>query len=570
MKSTRTLLAAGAALAIVGAAVWLIERGPARDRDLAARDAAHRSDGADGGPLVPASGADGSAPLAATRESEAAHAAESNGAEVVPLPAPGKVHVKIADTRTQAPLDHVRVRFANETRFAESGGDHEVTATLTSGAWEASVGATGFEPARIGPFEVKAGETLELGTVALGRGVGVVEGTVTALHLDRDHPVVVQLFGDGRSPCDRCLELQARPPVTANEVTGQEPVLAFGSDCAYSEARDELSLPSGRTFRFEHLAAGIYFLRAFDPAQRIVDARRIELGRGGRSWQELDVSAPTRARFELRHGPGGLFTGAWSAVHQAAPASIHYEFRRNGRAAGAVDVAPSADDCLASVGPPIAIPGREPAAKSNQRQFVVSLFRAIQSQISANDAHDLLVSTASAPVVLGLSGPAEDRDDRARAAADELLFDGGEPQCEDVALQAKAVRPDLHEISPLPRSELTVVVSCGHYRSAETPLDLRADPFEPFVIALELDPDIASRLSEIRKGPPASCVACHGSEAPTDGKVVYGAPQSEITIDFGDLGSSFQLGDNVEIQLPDLSPNVVPAPSGDSKPADDH
>jgi hypothetical protein len=570
MRSTRTLLAAGAALAIVGAAAWLIERGPARDRELAARDAAHRGTEAAGGPLVPASGAVGSAPLAATRETEAAHSAESNGAEVVPLPAPGKVHVKIADVRTQAPLDHVRVRFATETRFAESSGDHEVTATLTAGAWEASVGATGFEPARIGPFEVKSGETLELGTVALGRGVGVVEGTVTALHLDRGHPVVVQLFGDGRSPCDRCLELQARPPVGENDATGQAPIAAFGSDCAYGEARDELTLRGGGTFRFEHLAVGIYWLRAFDPAQRIVDARRIELGRGGRSWQELDISAPTRARFELRHGPGGLFTGAWSTVHQAAPASIHYEFRRNGRAAGGVDVAPSADDCLASVGPPIAIPGREPAANSNQRRFVVNFFQSIQTEISNRAAHDFLLRDVNGAVVVGSGARADDRDDRARTIDDELLVDGGEPQCEDVALQAKAIRPDLHEVAPLPRGELTVVVSCGHYRSAETPLDLRVDPFEPFVIVLELDPDIASRLSEIRKGPPASCVACHGSEAPTDGKVVYGTPQTEITIDFGDLGSSFQLGDSVQIQMGDLSPTVDPAPPADSKPDGDH
>jgi hypothetical protein len=364
--------------------------------------------------------------------------------------------------------------------------------------------------------------------------------------------------------------LQARPPVTANEVTGQEPVLAFGSDCAYSEARDELTLRGGGTFRFEHLAAGIYWLRAFDPAQRIVDARRIELGRGGRVWQEIDISAPTRARFELRHGPGGLFTGAWSAVHQAAPASIHYEFRRNGRAAGGVDVAPTADDCLASVGPPIAIPGREPAANSNQRRFVVNFFQSIQTEITNRVAHDSLLRDVYGATVVGSGASAEDRDDRARAPADELLFDGGEPPCEDVALQAKAVRPDLHEVAPLPRSELTVVVSCGNYRSAETPLDLRVDPFEPFVIALELDPDIASRLAEIRKGPPASCVACHGSEAPTDGKVVYGTPQAEITIDFGDLGSSFQLGDSVQIQMGDLSPTVDPAPPADSKPDGDH
>jgi hypothetical protein len=324
---------------------------------------------------------------------------------------------------------------------------------------------------------VKPGETLELGTIALGRGVGVIEGQVTALHAGRDHPIVVQLYGDGRSPCDRCLGLLERPPEEKKADNGGAPVAPLGSDCAFSDARDELTLQGGGAFRFEHLAAGIYWLRASDPEQRIVEARRIELGRGGRFWQNLDVSAPTKARFELRHDGGGLFTGAWSAVHKANPAAIHYEFRRRGRAVAGVDVAPTADDCLASVGPPIAIPGRErqPPANLNEGRYTVRFFQSVRVESGS----DLRVGQLFYNAGKGWAAqPAEpdDRDDRTKKEGDALLVDGGEPDCDPGQLAAKALRPDLHEIAPLPRAELSVVVSCGDYKSDETAINL-CDPF---------------------------------------------------------------------------------------------
>lgn len=568
MNSKRTLLAAGAALAIVGAAGWLVVFGPRHEPAPEGRGAARRGSGnAAALPLAPAAGADGEK-LAATREAEAAQAGEANAA-ASPLPAAGKVHLKVADVRTQAELDHVRVRYATETRFAESSGDREITTTLTSGAWEASVSVTGFEPARLGPFEVKPGETLELGTIALGRGVGVIEGQVTALHAGRDHPVVVQLFGEGRSPCDRCLGLLERPPEASKADDGGAAVAPFGSDCAFSDGRDELTLRGGGAFRFEHLAAGIYWLRASDPEQRIVEARRIELGRGGRIWQNLDVSAPTKARFELRHDGGGLFTGAWSAVHTANPAPIHYEFRRRGKTVAGVDVSPTADDCLASVGPPIAIPGREqqPSVSSNEGRYTVRFFQSIRVASASSFSIDRLTYDGKGWSVQ--PADPDDRDDRTRKEGDALLVDGGEPDCDASQLQAKALRPDLHEIAPLPRSELTVVVSCGDYHSDETAINLCSDPFEPFIVVLKLRDEIQTRLPEIRKGPPASCNACHGSEAPTSGNVNYGDPQVELTFDFGDaLGGQIINGNEIETAIGDALksgglPPLVPSSEGD-------
>jgi len=566
MNSKRTLLAAGAALAIVGAMGWLVMHGPHHELAPDARDAAKRgSSDAAALPLAPAAGAE-SERLAATREAEAAQAGEANAA-ASPLPAAGKVHLKVADVRTQAELEHVRVRYATETRFAESSGDREITTTLTSGSWEASVSVTGFEPARLGPFEVKAGETLELGTIALGRGVGVIEGQVTALHAGRDHPIVVQLYGDGRSPCERCLGLLERPPEQQKAERGGAPVAPFGSDCAFSDARDELTLQGGGAFRFAHLAAGIYWLRASDPAQRIVEARRIELGRGGRVWENVDVSAPTQARFELRHDGGGLFTGAWSAIHAANPAAIHYEFRRRGRTVAGVDVTPTADDCLASVGPPIAIPGRErqPEVTMQEGRYLMRFFSSVQVQ-GAPSVGRLFYSDGKGWVAQ-VADP-DDRDDRTRKEGDALLVDGGEPDCDASQLQAKALRPDLHEIAPLPRAELSVIVSCGDYKSDETPINLCSDPFEPFVVALKLRDEIQTRLPEIRKGPPASCNACHGSDAPTDGQVNYGDPQIELSFDFGDaLGAQID-GSAIETAIGEALksgalPPQVPSSDGD-------
>jgi mono/diheme cytochrome c family protein len=62
---------------------------------------------------------------------------------------------------------------------------------------------------------------------------------------------------------------------------------------------------------------------------------------------------------------------------------------------------------------------------------------------------------------------------------------------------------------------------------------------------MHLRQEIADRLAEIRKGPPASCVACHGAEAPADGNVVYGGEQG--TVDFS--------SDVPVINLPNLNGN---------------
>ena len=451
--------------------------------------------------------------LAATREVDpndaAAIAAAAASSAATNLPPPGTVQFEVVDARTLRPLGKVKVHFLHEQRFADCEAGAVVDVKLTSGKWEANVASPGYEPALLSGFEVKIGETANLGRVALERGNSVIEGRVVANHLAADKPVVVELFGDGRSPCDLCLtrRMHAAPEEGQEEAQNVE----VGGDCGWRDDRDLLQVHGDRSFRFTNLAAGVYWLRACDPEQRIVEAVRLEVGRGGTLWRELDVSAPTKARFELRHEGGTLFSGAWSAIHQANAAPIHYEFRRGGQAVGEVELRPTADDSLASVGPPIAIPGRAPPIPAQEVGQVLQLRWVVSSINREGRSFFNFLGRHQDP----------ERLDRERQEGDALAFDFGAPGCDGVALKVKKVRPDLHEVEPLPRAELSVVVSCGDYSSEELPLDLRGELFQPLVVTLKLRKEIAERLPEIRKGPPASCIACHGAEAPNDGKVLY-------------------------------------------------
>jgi RNA polymerase sigma-70 factor (ECF subfamily) len=482
-----------------------------------------------GAPRLAVAGAHDDA-LAATRAAEsAAGVSDGAAAKSASLPPPGTVLMEVVDARTLVRLDGVKIRFLNESRFAEYDGSGGVQTVLTAGRWEAIVGADGYEPLRLAAFDVAVGEARSVGRIALDRGNGAIEGRVVARHLPGDVPVTVELFGAGRSPCDACLAALNR----AGE-DDAERLKSFGADCGFAKERDLFEVTGDRSFRFGHLAAGVYFLRASDPRQKIVEARRLEVGRGGCVWQELDVSAPTFARFELRHERGGLFSGAWSSPHQPQPAAIRYEFRRDGKPVGSVELTPSADDTLASVGPPIVIPGG--GGTSQQVSLAVEMLtsrvlltRFDQRLVERDAAADLAAVEGQWAHRLAVDGtrvlltdvytatvdlPSLERIDRERQEGDALRFDGEEPGCDGAGLKLTALRPDLHEIAPLPRLELTLVVTCGDYQSEEIPVDLRGDYFQPMVVTMKMGsgPGRASALSQAMG---ASCSACHAETAQT-------------------------------------------------------
>jgi len=463
--------------------------------------------------------------LAPTRSAEGAEGPAGAAAGAVAgdasLPPPGLVLLEVVDARTLARIEAVKIRFLNEARFAEYGGSGSVQTILTAGHWDASVAAVGYEPARLAGFDVVVGEAQALGRIALERGNGVVEGRVVARHLSGDAPVTVELFGDGRSPCDACL-------AAANGANGagggddSERAQKLGVDCGYRDDRDAIAATGDRAFRFAHLAAGVYWLRASDPQQRIVESRRIEIGRSGYVWQELDVCAPTFARFELRHERGGLFTGVWTSSHRPKPAPIHYEFRRGGQPVGAVEFTPSADDTLASVGPPIVIPAGESATPGVETASGALLeYYAAARSFDHTRINEVMVRNYEAAQrqswfdrgAATVELPLLERLDRDRREGDGLHFDFAEPGCDGVALTLQPLRPDLHEVRPLPRLELTVVVTCGEYVSDEIALDLRADWFHPIVVTMRPQPAAAGDLPAAHAQARGMCASCHTDSA---------------------------------------------------------
>jgi hypothetical protein len=405
---------------------------------------------------------------------------------------PGRVRLEIVDARTLAPPEHATVRFLNARRFAECAAAGAVDVALTSGGWDGVVTAAGFETERLAPFEVMGGESLDLGRIALERGSGSVEGRITAHHLAPDRPVVVELFGEGRSPCDDCL---AGRPGAAREDRGRERI---GADCGYGEDRDQLTVVGDRTFRFAHLAAGSYWLRAYDPSQRIHSVVKFGLGRGGHEWRELDVLAPTTARFELRHADGRRFTGAWVDPHEGRPAPIKYEFRRDGRLVGAVETTPSREETLASVGPPLADPGcaSDAGKGATAPPWAARIVDAADSEIvriTLVQGRPLPSDLRRSAVELGLAA-LEDANaadasrpiDRERTGGETLDLQTSEPLGGEIAPELSVIRPDCHDVAPLPQIELTLTVACGGYRSKEIALDLRREQTAPIAVVLAL------------------------------------------------------------------------------------
>src|SRR5262249_58066385 len=104
-------------------------------------------------------------------------------------------------------------------------------------------------------------------------------------------------------------------------------------------------------------------------------------------------------------------------------------------------------------------------ARSNERLFLADVASNFVGLNEGDWFHEAARGTLVAPTL--------ERIDRERHEGDALVFDCAEPGADGVELSLTAIRPDLHEIRPLPRLELTVVVTCGEYASDEVPIHLR-------------------------------------------------------------------------------------------------
>jgi RNA polymerase sigma-70 factor (ECF subfamily) len=477
--------------------------------------------------------------LAAQREAVAREEGGEGGNGVAAaLPPAGTVKLTVVDRDTGAPLDRdVSIRFLSEKRFAAHDGGGAVEAALTAGRWSARVQARGYEPSDVDAFEVVAGLPNDLGPIALARGNGVVEGNVVARHLGGAEPVVVELRGLGRRRCDACVAAVAQDG---------EPRHA----CGEGDDPTWFRLEGERRFRFDGLAQGSYFLRAFDPQQRIVDLRRIEIARGGYLWQELEVSAPTSARFELRHARGALFQGDWQGVHSEAPATITFEILRGEQVVARAEIVPTPDDVRLSVGAPAVALAKDEAAE----KALLASGDFVHAKFAEQLLTQWMTAEGGAAVKLGAfnltfaTTAADDRLDRERTEADTLLFDVPVPALDAAPLQIVKLRPDSFELAPLPREQLTVKVRCGGYESDPIAVDLRYGEPLPTVIALHPSAARLEELAWLALGQPESCTKCHEQRR--------------------DNGASIIFSQNIELSfdsnLPELS-RQIEVPEGSAK-----
>lgn len=489
--------------------------------------------------------ASGVAAVGAQRELAAHDGSTEAGGDVV-LPAPGHVLLQVLDRESGLPLEgEVVARFLSEQRFAEVTTSANLDAALTAGRWTARLHARGYEPLELPEFTIEPALPLDLGQVALARGNGVIEGDVIARHLAQDAPVRVELRGHGRRRCTACLA-----PLAATE--GGKVVTEPVHGCGEGDEPSWFTLTGDRRFRFEQLAEGSYFLRAFDLGRQIVEQRRVEVTRGGYVWQSLEISAPTLARVELRHARGALFSGDWASFHHETPADLEFDFQRDGTLIAQGHWTPDAAAVRASVGEPL-VPLRadatasagEDAANRNAIELVLGRLFSQRTETRAG---------AGSPIrfVVSQGSPAE-RLDRARAEGDSLALAASEPELPAAGLEVVMTRPDAFVLAPLPRALLTLTVRCGGYESAPTVLDLRFGETLPCVVPLHLTDRRREELVWIELPVPESCTQCHEQRR-----------GARISIDFGDFlpdgTGAFQIG-GPEIPLI-LPPNADAPPGG--------
>lgn len=490
------------------------------------------------------------------------------------LPPAGRVTFTLVDDESGLPIESdVQVRFLAEARFAEHGDSATIDVGLTAGRWSALVEARGYEPLLLPEFTVEPAAELALGPFALSRGHGVIEGEVIARHLQGDAPVQVELRGRGRHRCADCRAAVHAAAQAAERATEGE-LITESNDapqhgCGDGDEPTWFTLSRTRRFRFTGLAEGSYFLRAFDPARRDVAQVRVDVARGGYTWQALDVSAPTHLVVELRHARGALFGGDWAAFHREEPAPIEFLVDRDDKRIAEGTLVPAGEAVRASVGTPLVpLPvtanGEDEANGTMQERAVVQIVRLLQTRVESTTRHAFLTDFVGSPIYREMNS-SPDRIDRERSAEDALRVAVQEPQLEPIGLDVVALRSDAFRIGPLPRAQLSLTVRCGGYESAPVALDLRYGEPLPQVVALEMTERRREELAWIALPEPDSCTQCHEQRR-----------GQTITFDFGSIsfgdGTVFAVdgSEGAGVEMIFGSPSAAPPePTGDAGEAGD-
>ncbi len=441
------------------------------------------------------------------------------------LPPPGTVTFHVVGAEQGNELDAVTIRLLNERRFACYEGPGNGSVRLTAGSWSARVESRGREPVVLDSFVVLENSPSDLGWIPLARGAGTIAGRVSALHLTGDGEVIVELFGGGRGPCDQCearalalAQLEESIKLATEEELARleaHPSASPGSCCGFYEASSAIALKGGGEFEFRNLAQGGYWLRAYEPSTKLVDTRRVDVARHGQEFVELDVSLPVFAEVVLRHDRGAAFLGDWESPHRESPALIQFDVKLAERARATGRFHPSVESVRRSIGPPLHLDAVEanrsdlsPVCDYYVRSSVQTATIVSLSQIHYTFANEVILDQVGLEGVWMSEGA--DRLDRERTADDALALEAGAPSLEGVELEVKEKEPGWFVVGPLPRSLLSLEVSCGNYVSEAISIDLRYGEPQPELITMHL---LASVEEVLRLGPPASCRTCHDAQA---------------------------------------------------------
>ncbi|MEW6745333.1 MAG: hypothetical protein AB1486_21485 [Planctomycetota bacterium] len=312
------------------------------------------------------------------------------------------------------------VRLMSDERFGIAGAWDRVRWVLTAGHYDAWVDAAGYEPMTAGPFEVLPGRVTDAGCVKLARGLGAIEGRVITAESRKERSLFVELYGQGRGPCERCgrNRRQVKPC----------------ESCGYSQEKSVVETRAGERFRFETLASGSYCLVARETMHpHIVTHRMISLEAGEQECVEIALLEPATVTFELRDEGGRPLL-----PEQHGHTFAVYTFREGGSPVGQVMQRFEVDAPW----------------KTELEEYVTGV--AIEEMLEPLFSADPRIDWAR--------HPGETLIYRAAASAPSRPF---------ANLVLEVLTPWQHRISPLPRAELRVEVLAGRYSSGETELDLR-------------------------------------------------------------------------------------------------
>lgn len=399
----------------------------------------------------------------------------------------GTLKIQWADARSEEPLDRVGLRLLSECRYAEQETGAELDAWLTPGRYQGRATRLGYDALEIPSFEVRAGETTDLGTLVLEPGSAAIHGWVQGGHLPADALFEVELHGPGRRPCPRCawLPVEVEEPIDVAESLGKledgqdreapEIVLADHGEtaawereepcpaCGYAAACSRRVVRCGERFAFWDLAAGRYTVRLRSgEAQPIGQETVVDLEPGAARWVAFEVIPLASVTFLLLDPHRQPYQGIREQDGEEVGEAISFSFFRDGKQVGSARFSPQ----------------------------VAANFRYLRGVVRAQG---LFVAQGLTSVRIGDLGldlgvrldPEIQPVDREREPSDSLITEYAAPELEPGALPCER-EGEGFRIDRLPCQPLEVEVQSGPYASARLPFQPRPWSTRPVVIPLEL------------------------------------------------------------------------------------